>query len=166
MEELSAADLVLFFDDELYLINEPDKIQSSQEAEVSEVKEPVLKPLSLNYKGGNAKGIVILANEESTEFFNDADETLLLNILKAIGFSLEDVAIINQHYSGIDWIKQLTFTKVIAFGIDSNEYQITIEKYTIHTHQNVKWLFSDSLTELASDKILKANLWGKLQELF
>ena len=38
MEELNAADLVLFFDDELYLINEPDKIQSSQEAEVSEVK--------------------------------------------------------------------------------------------------------------------------------
>lgn len=169
MEELSNVGLKMFFDEEIYLI---DKINSDTlivpepVTKTSVAHEPDMEPVTLSYKGGNNKGIVIIGSEESHEFFRDADEILLLNILKAIGLSISDVAIINQHTSGANWQDQLEFTKVIAFGVDSSSYDLTTEKYSIHIHQNIKWLFSDSLASLSEDKALKGKLWGKLQELF
>ncbi len=168
MEDLNKADLKLFFDEEIYLIKEATGIEPTQKEEQKPlvVEKPETEHLPLVYKGGNTKGIVIIINDDSNEFLNNMDETLLLNILKAIGLSLNDVAIINQYNSSSDWKKQLEFAKVIAFGVQPGNYNITIGHYIIHSVDDVKWLFSDSLTELASNKVLKGKLWGKLQELF
>ncbi len=178
MEELSKEDLKLFFDEEIYLIKDNDfkesvPVEPKTETTIKEktstlpaVEEPIAEALSLNYKGGNAKGIAIVINDDSNEYLNDTDETLLLNILKAVGFSLEDVAIVNQHNSGVKWQSQLDFTKAIIFGVLPSAYGITCENYSIQKHEEADWLFSDSLFSLGSDKVLKGKLWGKLQKLF
>ncbi|MCF6360290.1 MAG: hypothetical protein L3J29_05940 [Cyclobacteriaceae bacterium] len=177
MEELNKEDLRLFFDEEIYLIKDKDNAESASISNIekpikvessapSTVEEPLIEAISLVYKGGNDKGIAIIINDDSNEFLNTTDEALLLNILKATGFSLEDVAIINQHNSGVGWQSQLDFSKVIVFGILPSTYGIASENYSIQKHEEADWLFSDSLFSLGSDKVLKGKLWGELQELF
>ncbi len=174
MEELSNVGLKMFFDEEIYIISESEKKDTHNKVETVEqvqpqpsiVEEPKAKPLNLIFKGGNAKGIVIIINDDTNEFLNDTDETLLLNILKAIGLSLEDVAIINQHNSGVEWESQIEFTKAIVFGILPSIYGLVTNNYNLLPKGNKQWLFSDSLFSLGKDKALKGALWGKLQELF
>jgi len=178
MEELTKESLKLFFDEEIYLIEDnnfkesvPDELKTETpiKAEISTpsvVEKPIAEAISLNYKGGNAKGIAIIINDDSNEYLNDTDETLLLNILKAIGLSLEDVAIINQHNSGIEWLSQIDFTKAIVFGILPSVYSISCENYSIQQKEDASWLFSDTLFSLGSDKVLKGKLWGELKKLF
>ncbi len=178
MEELTNADLKLLFKEDIYLIKDNDfkepvpeepKTETLIKEEVSApsvVEEPIAEAISLNYKGANSKGIAIIINDDSNEFLNPTDETLLLNILKALGFSLEDVAIINQHNSDVEWQSKLDFTKAIVFGILPSTYGITTANYSIQQKEGVSWLFSDSLFSLASDKVLKGKLWSKLQEMF
>lgn len=174
MEELSNASLKLFFEEDIYVIKETEKANTLKKEKTLEppkpepsiVEEPVSEPIEFNYKGGNAKGIAIIINDDSNEFLNTTDETLLLNILKAIGLSLEDVAIINQHNSGTDWKEKLEYTKTLVFGILPSTYKIVSENYVIIKDEESDWLFSDSLFSLGSNKELKGKLWSKLQELF
>lgn len=174
MDELNNAGLKLFFNEDIYLIKETEKTNTPKEEKNLEpptpepiiAEEPVSEAIKFNYKGGNAKEIAIIINDDSNEFLNSTDETLLLNILKAIGLSLEDVAIINQHKTGTDWKEQLEYSKVIVFGILPGTYDLVTENYLIQESNKVSWLFSDSLFSLGSNKELKGKLWGKLQELF
>ncbi len=174
MEELTEGDLKLFFEEDIYLIKK--EITSTKLPKVktpAPIKETISTTASIveNSKlmacqGGNAKGIAIIITNDSNDFLNTTDESLLLNILKAIGLSLEDVAIINQHTTGTDWVNQVEFTKAIVFGILPSTYGFVTENYNIQQKDQTQWLFSDSLFSLASDKVLKGNLWDKLQELF
>lgn len=170
MDELNNAGLKLFFEEEIYLIDDKsvdNKLQiKTALPQPVEVNEPEPTPLALNYKGGNAKGIAIVINDDSNEFLNSTDESLLLNILKAIGLSLDDVAIINQHNSTENWQEQIEFTKAIIFGILPSAYDIVSDNYHILLKNEVNWLFSDSLFSLGANRELKGKLWGKLQELF
>lgn len=173
MEELSRADLKLLFEDELYLIPEvtQNKVQKEEQNIKLSAKEPLLaeepapESLKIKYKGDNVKEIAIIINDDSNEYLNNTDETLLLNILKAIGLSLNDVALINQNNSGTNWVEELAFTKAIVFGVLPSTYGIIAENYEIFNENNKTWLFSDSLFALGSDKVLKGKLWHNLQEL-
>ncbi len=176
MEELTKTALALFFDEEIYIIKD-DRLESTPTVEIKAepqtemVTPPILedsteKTISLNYKGGNAKGIAIIINEDSNEFLNNTDETLLLNILKAIGLSLNDVAIINQFNTGVLWKDELEYTKALIFGILPSSYNIVSENYTINKTEEADWLFSDSLFSLGNNKVLKGKLWTSLQEFF
>ncbi|VAW29307.1 hypothetical protein MNBD_BACTEROID06-948 [hydrothermal vent metagenome] len=174
MEELTKEDLKLFFDKEIYLIKENEAVESTtdtttlkeQDVTVSKVEEPLAKPIPLVYKGGNTKGIAIIINDDANEFLNTTDETLLLNILKAMDLSLEDVAIINQHTARTHWQEQIDVTKAIVFGILPSTYGFAVENYTIQQKEGIQWLFSDSLFALANDKVLKGKLWVEIQKLF
>jgi len=176
MENLDNIGLKLFFEEDIYIINE-ESAKSSTTIEIknelplalpnpSILKEPTEEFISLNYKGGNTKGIAIIISDDSNDYLNNTDETLLLNILKALGLSLDDVAIINQHISGITWQKELEYSKAIVFGILPSTYAIVSQNYIIKTNGEEKWLFSDSLFTLGNDKVLKGKLWTSLQELF
>lgn len=182
MEELTKEDLTLFFEEDIYLIKE--EITSSKLPEVNilePIKEnistaapmaeepnpiPIIEPKLLAYQGENAKGIAIIITNDSNDFLNKTDETLLLNILKAIGLSLADVAIINQHTANTKWVSQIKFSKVIVFGILPSTYGFVTSNYSIQQKEQEQWLFSDSLFSLSSDKVLKGKLWTTLQDFF
>ena len=176
MEDLSNAGLKLLFNEDIYIIKEDKNDSSSPKDKPEElqqepsnpsiVEDPKEEITALNFKGANKKGIAIIINSDTNEYLNNTDETLLLNILKAIGLSLDDVAIINQHISGITWQNNLEYSKAIVFGILPSTYTIVSENYIIQSNKEVEWLFSDSLFALGSDKVLKGKLWTSLQELF
>lgn len=175
MEDLKNTGLKLFFDEDIFIIKD-DGIDSSPVIESKELpaevpnlpvlEDPIKKGVSLNYKGGNKRNLAIIISNDSNEYLNKTDETLLLNILKALNFSLDDVAIINHHTSGTTWKDDLEFDTAIVFGILPSTYAIVSDNYIIQTATNKKWLFSDSLFALGSDKNLKGKLWNSLQELF
>ena len=166
MEELSEAGLRLLLDEELYIIDEIINTTEPPNEASNLLKEPDPEAIKLNYKGSNKKGIGIIVQEASHEFLSSSDETLLMNILNAIGLSFDDVAIINHQNTGIAWVDQLQFSKVIVFGVEPTAFSQSIEYYTITPTKNIIWLFSHSLAELAENKTLKGKLWGKLKELF
>ncbi|MCF6351448.1 MAG: hypothetical protein L3J06_00405 [Cyclobacteriaceae bacterium] len=181
MEDLTKENLKLFFKEDIYLIKEKNASTKLSETAISKPDEannqstttsvvekpaPIAAPKLLAYKGGNTKGIALIITDDANEFLNTTDESLLLNILKAIGFSIQDVAIINQHTAGNNWVTQIDFSNVIVFGILPSTYGFTSSNYTIEEKEEAKWLFSDSLFSLASNKELKGKLWIKLQELF
>jgi len=177
MEDLSNVGLKLFFDEGIYIINE-DRLESSPavvetkkelQKEISSssiLEEPKEEITSINYKGGNKKGIAIIISNESNEYLTDTDETLLLNILKAIGLTFEDIALINQHQAGTKWHNQVNCSKVFLFGIKPVDYNLSSALYELIPVNNAQWLFSNTLAEIGKDKVLKSKLWVKLQEVF
>ena len=166
MEDLNEVDLKLFFDEEIYFIKESSNIFSANEAIVAKVNEPTPEPYKVTFKGGNNKGIGIIINETTQEFLNQDDETLLTNILKAIGLSFEDIALINQHHAGTEWPNQVNCSKVFLFGIKPADYNLSTALYELTLLNNAQWLFSNTLAEIGKDKVLKGLLWVKLQEVF
>lgn len=181
MSELNEAALKLLFEEELFIIKDNNYTEPQDTISVMEVSEPTVsapKPepeanptehstaAPIVFKGENKKGIVILYQNPEAKTLAAADESLLLNILKAVGLSLEDVAIINQSISNQDWKDEIEFTKVLSFGINPTEYGLSGENYSIIESNNGTWLSSHTLAELANDKVLKGKLWGKLKEMF
>ncbi|MCB0496426.1 MAG: hypothetical protein KDC79_09855 [Cyclobacteriaceae bacterium] len=165
MDSLNETGIRLFFDEELFILKEK-AMNLPSESQPPVVAEPEAEPYSIAFKGSNRKGVVVLYENTSEESLDASEETLLLNILKAVGLSLEDVAIINHHTAKQKWQDNITASKVIAFGIAPASYNLSCNEYTIINHSNAQWLFSHSLAQLADEKPLKAKLWGKLQELF
>lgn len=165
MSELNDAALKLLYDEELFIIKEKGYSKPHEEPILNEVFEPAPEPISFEFKGENKKGIAILFQNENDTSLDPADETLLLNILKAVGLSMEDVAIIN-HSVGVDWKDKVKISKVLVFGISQEAYNHTGELYSIAEKEGRSWLFAHSLTELANDKVLKGKLWKSLQSLF
>jgi len=165
MDELNEVGLKLFFDDELFLINEQTPV-AAVATQPTKVKEPAPEPYKVAFKGENNKGIGIIINETNQEFLNQEDETLLANILKAVGLTLNDVAIINQHHAGIEWQNKVNCSKVFLFGIKPADYNLSTDLYELLQNKNAQWVFSNSLSEIGKDKLLKGKLWVKLQEVF
>lgn len=166
MSELNEAALKLLYDEELFIVKEKTYVQEANKTETEVVSEPAPEPITIKFKGDNKKGIVILFENDKNEALEQSDETLLLNILKAVGLSLEDVALLNHHTIGVDWKGKIEANKVLVFGTSPTAYSISCDTYAITENESKQWLFSHSLSELANDKQLKAKLWGKLQELF
>lgn len=166
MSELNEAALKLLYDEELFIVKEKIYVHVKQSPETAEVSEPAPEPIAINFKGSNKKGVAILFENDNDEFLPQSDETLLLNILKAVGLSLEDVAIINYHNTGSNWKRSVEASKVLVFGTSPSTHGLSCNEYSIEENNGKQWLFSHSLAQLANEKQLKAKLWGMLQELF
>lgn len=166
MSELNEAALKLLYDEELFIVKEKTYAQETQQPEPSKASEPAPEPITINFKGENKKGIAIIFENDKDDALEPADETLLLNILKAVGLSLKDVAILNHHSVATEWKGKIDASIVLVFGIDPATYGLACSAYTITENENMLWLFSHTLAQLAKEKQLKGNLWGKLQELF
>ncbi len=176
MEEVTEAGIKMLFDEELFLVNPKtpeteeinaqqsvnQKVENDNEQSLLEVKNKE----TLQVKGGNQKGILVLVTNPEEEFLNASDETLLLNILKAIGCTLQDVAIINHSKAAAGWQNSLNFTKAIVFGVTPQALGLPVEPYLPAHYNKVTWLVSDALNVLAQDKALKAKLWKQLQQMF
>src|ERR1700744_6485906 len=94
--------------DDIYLLN-ADKAQYStpvaltQENILAEPEvayepappEPVKEPLSLNYLGGNKKNFLVIAHYPGYDFMHDKHLAALESTLARLGFSMDDVGIIN-----------------------------------------------------------------------
>jgi DNA polymerase III psi subunit len=111
--------------------------------------------------------VVVLVNK-----LNPSDSELLGKILGAVKLDLQSVDIIEldktQEVNLSQIFTQKSVNQLITFGIDLSEVGIDIKlkPYQILENQGIKFIYSDSLTNIQNDIPKKKALWGSLKEMF
>ena len=111
--------------------------------------------------------VIILLNQ-----LNSTDSELLGKILGAVKLDLQLVDIIeldkNQEVDLSQLFTQKSVNQLITFGINLSKVNLDINltPYQILEKQGVKFIYSDSLTNIQNDIPKKKALWGSLKEMF
>lgn len=122
--------------------------------------------------GENRKGLLILVEDKDHPVMERADGLFLKDVLKAIGYSFDDVAIVNicQCLSEADWeaVNNISFTHLFSFGVSRSEVPatITLAPYELESSKNRKFLMVDKLTVLRAERSRKIALWNLLKPMF
>ncbi len=116
--------------------------------------------------------VMILYNEQTTPYLQPAHETLLVNILKAVGLTLNDIELVNlNNIKRVDYVeilKEKTLNQFISFGIDLRELQINVPltAYKVQRVEEINMLLADSFHELVLNTDKKRLLWTCLKQMF
>lgn len=111
--------------------------------------------------------VVILVNS-----LNPTNSELLGKILGAVKLNLQSVDIVeldkNQQVNLSQIFTQKSVNQLITFGIDLLKVNLDIKllPYQILENQGIKFIYSDSLTDIQNDIPKKKALWGSLKEMF
>jgi hypothetical protein len=116
--------------------------------------------------------VMVLYNEQTTPYLQPAHETLLVNILKSIGLTLDDIELVNlNNIRRVDYaeiLKEKTVHQFISFGIDLRELQINVPltAYKVQRVEEINMLLADSFHELVLNTEKKRLLWTCLKQMF
>jgi DNA polymerase III psi subunit len=116
--------------------------------------------------------VMVLYNEQTTPYLQPAHETLLVNILKAVGLTLEDIELVNlNNIRRVDYaeiLREKTLHQFISFGIDLRELQLNIPltAYKVQKVEDIQMLLADSFHELQLNTDKKRLLWTCLKQMF
>lgn len=139
-------------------------VASIAEQVVAEVKvEKVQEPLHFvpNHR------VVILVDDCS-----DADQALLGKILTAVKLNLNQVDLVRladlSQMNARTAFSQNLISHFITFGVALQQIklEIPLNPYQTKEIKNIRFLFSDALSELQNDVEKKKALWKALQEMF
>lgn len=118
---------------------------------------------------GDAKNelLVIVKGSDLTE----ESRKTLSQMLNAIKYNFEDSCMINlddnQSISINGWIKKYNIKKVLCFGIAPKiiGLQIAASAYRMIEMEELRLIFSHSITDLNADKQKKIKLWNVIQNI-
>jgi|GEM_PF-2849173 len=116
--------------------------------------------------------VMVLYNEQTTPYLQPAHETLLVNILKSIGLTLDDIELVNlnniRRVDYVEILKEKTLHQFISFGIDLRELQINVPltAYKVQRVEEINMLLADSFHELVLNTDKKRLLWACLKQMF
>lgn len=124
----------------------------------------------VKYLGENQKNIALFIQNGNEAYLNEELFNLLTNILNACKLGMQDVSLINViHYPSLsfpDWQTAVKIERSVVFGIAPEQLGLNdIPPYQLVTVNGTTLLFSDELSLIGSDKILKARLWAGLKQL-
>ena len=132
----------------------------------------IVQPLSVFpqttplYYQSKQKVLILVAS------LNPTDSELLGKILGAVKLDLQSVDIIeldkNKDINLSQIFIQNSVNQLITFGIDLSKISLDIKltPYQILEKQGIKFIYSDSLTDIRNDIPKKKALWGSLKEVF
>lgn len=141
----------------------------NQETQAKEAK-PAANPHLIF--GKNQKKLLILVEDHNNAVMERADGLLLKDILKAVDYSFDDVAIVNIAHcrQEADWqtINEIPYQRLFSFGIKHPQIPATIAlaPYELESSGNRKFLLTDNLSTLRSDRSRKIALWNLLKQVF
>jgi DNA polymerase III psi subunit len=130
------------------------------------VAEEIPKEKSIQYYQPKQKVIVLVNKLVST------DSELLGKILGAVKLDLQSVDVIeldkNQDVNLSQIFIQKSVNQLITFGIDLSKVNLDVKliPYQILEKQGVKFIYSDSLSDIQNDIPKKKALWGSLKGIF
>ncbi len=166
----------LFAGEQLYVI--PEK--TVQKDEISVEKKPIVASIAeqvvaevkvekvhepLHYVPNHR--VVILVDDCS-----DADQALLGKILTAVKLNLNQVDLVRladlSQMNARTAFSQNLISHFITFGVALQQIklEIPLNPYQTKEIKNIRFLFSDALSELQNDVEKKKALWKALQEMF
>lgn len=172
--------LKYIYNEELYIIDEPDKLRGHADTASTESKEVVVEnetsnsstlveePTPIPFFGNNEKGILILIDDATDELLNQKDLDLLMKIIESgLHYSKNDFALVNVAKKSIDQIlSEISYSYLISFGVDlSNSFSYTTP-YTIHKVSSSQLLFSEPLSSMHDNQQRKGKLWLALKSMF
>ena len=133
---------------------------------------PVEDTKELIFLGSNKKNILICVKYPSVPHMPEEQLSFLVTMLSACKLSLEDIAIVNlKNFTGQSYKKIISkFQPRLSFlfGIEPSEFGLPVNfpAFQLQPFNNCSFLYTPSLDELESDKLLKSKLWVCLRKIF
>lgn len=130
------------------------------------LKLPVETQTITSYYKPKQKVIIILNS------LNPVDSELLGKILGAVKLDLQSVDILELAQNKSVDLSQIFVQKfvnqVIIFGVNLSELKIDVSltPYQMLEKQGIKFIYSDSLSDIQNDIPKKKALWGSLKSMF
>ena len=149
----------------LVLADDVTRIQQPDEPEAA----PAL------YLGGNGRNIAVLVNDSYNRFPDEESLQLLVNMLSALQFTLQDVAVININVTPFSYkeiTEQFRSRVCLLFNVSTQQIQLPFRMpdYKVQAFDNCKYLCSASLDKMKGNgkeaKLEKTKLWMCLKTLF
>lgn len=119
-------------------------------------------------KGGNAKHLMWLVNDEKHFIQSDEDFHFLTEILNACRLNMNDIIIININKSKgtlDELIIKYEPQFMILSGIPSNWHKFDSPEYLVQKKNTYSFLLTDSLELIRSAKSKKSQLWLALKQM-
>lgn len=122
--------------------------------------------------GKNAKQLLILVEDHQNPVMERADGLFLKDVLKAIGFTFDDVAIVNICHcrEEVDWqtVNDIPFKTMFSFGISHPKLPFTkaLAPYKLEKSGYRTFLLADKIDGIRADRAIKVRLWNLLKQLF
>ncbi|MES2829539.1 MAG: hypothetical protein V4687_15365 [Bacteroidota bacterium] len=167
--------LRLFFTDDLYVVAEDSNVEENTKAiEVQEQPDiiipPVRQAIEFKFLGGNGRNILILVNDADNEVSDDKGKELLRKIVKSIGLTAADFALLNyakhSDASFDDLIAYFSSKLIFSFGVTPAHLGLSDRQPNILDKEgDVNVIFSNELRLLDQDLVNKKALWAILQTL-
>ena len=178
----NSAALRLFFTDDIYLLKEemhPTEDPSPMPtppipSSAGENRIPAAQPqkvvANFTFLGKNLRNILILVHDTDNQVSTEPGRELLRNIVKAIGLTANDFALVNYAIhpttSFAQFKESLNSTTLFAFGVTPQQLGLPdVPLYTVAKHESVNMIFSTNLHQLSSDQQGKKTLWGSLKQM-
>lgn len=131
----------------------------------------VPEPRQIKYLGNNRKKIIVVVSHKSVPFLPDEELNFLSNVLAACKLSIADIAIINSfniEESNLQTMLTSEANKVLLFGIEPSTIGLPINfpAFQLQPFNSRTYLYAPELSQIESDKGLKARLWTSLKAMF
>ena len=153
-DKLADLDIPLLLNEEIYILDKPQKPLADTLEEVTEAQ-------TFSYKGEFGKRILILVEDTNEEFLPAEQEAFLLKVLGAIQLGFGEIALVNIATSG-DWQTELEPEFILSFGISEQSKA----DYTINNKAGIQELNAHGLGQIEADVNLKRRLWEALKVMF
>lgn len=172
LQQLFAGENIYFLKDEFVEVGLGDPVNTDHpKVNTETVSQATKSPLisaqpTPEYYQPQQKVIIVLNK------LNQADGELLGKILGAVKLDLSSVDIIEVAQSKAVDLSQIFVQKsvnqVVVFGINLSELnlEVALIPYQIFEKQGIKFIYSESLSDIQNDIPKKKALWGSLKEMF
>lgn len=166
----------LFAGEQLYVIPEKKVLNEEVSVEKKQIVAPIAEQVVAAIKVEKVQEplhfvpnhrVVILVDDCS-----DADQALLGKILTAVKLNLNQVDLVRladlSQMNARTAFSQNLISHFITFGVALQKIrlEIPLNPYQTKEIKNIRFLFSDALSELQNDVEKKKALWRALQEMF
>ena len=166
----------LFAGEQLYVIPEKKVLNEEVSVEKKQIVAPIAEQVVATIKVEKLQEplhfvpnhrVVILVDDCS-----DADQALLGKILTAVKLNLNQVDLVRladlSQMNARTAFSQNLISHFITFGValQKIKLEIPLNPYQTKEIKNIRFLFSDALSELQNDVEKKKALWRALQEMF
>ena len=166
----------LFAGEQLYVIPEKKVLNEEVAVEKKQIVAPIAEQVVAAIKVEKVQEplhfvpnhrVVILVDDCS-----DADQALLGKILTAVKLNLNQVDLVRladlSQMNARTAFSQNLISHFITFGValQKIKLEIPLNPYQTKEIKNIRFLFSDALSELQNDVEKKKALWKALQEMF
>lgn len=147
-------------------ITEVKEYANQEEAPIVLANEPQ-PPITFQFLGNNAKGILILVFDKQNEVSTEAGNALLKKILKAAKIGKDDFALVNaarQSNCSLENLHNFFNPKVVlAFGVGADDLELHHDGEETRIKDNTILIFTKNLEFLEQDSAAKTILWNDLK---